>query len=116
MTRSELHEGTATRKALTFHDLRATGITWCAVRGDDNLKLKYRAGHKSFATTEIYIREADAIREGFGEPFPPLPQSLLEGKTVSRTVSSFAHQSNTKRLFSAGTERGGRDSNPRPPA
>ncbi len=25
-----------------FYDLRATGITWCAVRGDDPLKIKQR--------------------------------------------------------------------------
>jgi hypothetical protein len=27
-----------TRKAMTFHDTRATGITWWAVRGDDPLR------------------------------------------------------------------------------
>jgi integrase len=41
-----------TRKAVTFHDLRATGVTWAAVRGDDPLKIKQRAGHRSFSTTE----------------------------------------------------------------
>jgi len=49
-----------------------------AVRGDDPLKIKQRAGHSSFSTTEIYIREAEAVREGFGQPFPPLPGCLLE--------------------------------------
>jgi hypothetical protein len=75
--RPELHQGSATRKALTWHDLRATGITWMAVRGDDPLKIKQRAGHASFQTTEIYIREAEAVREGFGAVFPPLPKSLI---------------------------------------
>jgi hypothetical protein len=50
-----------TRKAITLHDLRATGITWCAVRGDDALKIKQRAGHASFSTTEGYIREAETL-------------------------------------------------------
>ena len=33
--------------------------------------------HESFATTQLYVREAEAIREGFGEVFPPLT-SLIE--------------------------------------
>ncbi len=67
----------ATRKAITLHDLRATGLTWLAIRGDDPLKIKQRAGHEAFSTTEIYIRAADAVREGFGQVFPELPESLL---------------------------------------
>jgi integrase len=77
VTRAELHTTDATRKAMTFHDLRATGLTWLAIRGDDPLKIKQRAGHSSFATTEGYIREAEAVRDAFGEVFPPLPSSLL---------------------------------------
>ena len=34
VTRPELLVPTPTSKAMTFYDLRATGITWCAVRGD----------------------------------------------------------------------------------
>ena len=71
--RAELFTSDAQRKHLTFHDLRATGITWAAVRGDDPLRIKQRAGHLGFATTEIYIREAENLREGFGEVFPTLP-------------------------------------------
>jgi hypothetical protein len=75
--RPELYITDATRRAITFHDLRATGITWCAVRGDDPLKIKQRAGHSTFATTEGYIREAENLRDGFGTVLPPLPTSLL---------------------------------------
>jgi hypothetical protein len=80
---------------MTFHDLRATGITWCAVRGDDPLKVKQRAGHSTFSTTEGYIREAENLREGFGEVFPSLPPSLLVStkpknrRRVSASVSAF---------------------------
>jgi integrase len=79
--RSELFVSDDTRKAITFHDLRATGITWCAVRGDDPLKIKQRAGHSTFSTTEGYIRDAENLRDGFGVVFPALPASLL-GSTV----------------------------------
>ena len=75
--RAELFADDATRKHMTFHDLRATGITWMAVRGDDPLKIKSRAGHASFSTTEGYIRAAEQVRDGFGTVFPPLPPALL---------------------------------------
>jgi len=77
VTREELFVNDATRKWMTFHDLRATGLTWMAVRGDDPLKIKHRAGHKTFATTERYIRTAEELREGFGSVFPELPRSLV---------------------------------------
>ena len=38
VTREELFINDRTRKWITFHDLRATGITWRAVRGDDPLE------------------------------------------------------------------------------
>ena len=84
VTRADLTTSDATRKAMTFHDLRATGITWCAVRGDDPLKIKQRAGHATFSTTEGYIREAENLREGFGAVFPRLPAALLIGPTGPR--------------------------------
>jgi integrase len=86
--RSELLTSNAHRPRLTFHDLRATGITWAAVRGDNPMQIKQRAGHKGFATTEVYIREAENLRQGFGEPFPPLPSELR----VSSSVSAFRHR------------------------
>ena len=69
----------AHRRHIVFHDLRATGITWMAVRGDEPLRIKQRAGHQSFSTTEGYIHEAENLARGFGEPFPPLPESDRRG-------------------------------------
>jgi hypothetical protein len=76
VTRAELHVTDAHRKNLTFHDLLATGLTWMAVRGDQPLSSKQRAGHRSFSTTEIYIREAESLTHGLGETFPELPDEL----------------------------------------
>lgn len=76
LTRRALYERGPTAKPLSWHDLRSTGITWCAVRGDDPLRIKQRAGHRSFSTTERYIVEAENIRDGFGTVFPPLPEAL----------------------------------------
>jgi integrase len=77
VNREELHADAPTRKKLTFHDLRATGLTWLAIRGDDPLRIQQRAGHEDFTTTQGYIREAESIRDGFGEVFPALPESLF---------------------------------------
>jgi hypothetical protein len=65
VNRPEVHTSTRTTRPIRFHDLRATGITWMAVRGDDPLKIMQRAGHTSFATTQLYVRTAEAIRQGF---------------------------------------------------
>jgi integrase len=84
ITRADLFVSDATRKAMTFHDLRATGITWCAVRGDDPLKIMQRAGHADFVTTQIYLREAENLGSGFGAVFPPLPADVLASATSAR--------------------------------
>jgi integrase len=60
VNRPELFMTDKTRKAITFHDLRATGLTWMAIRGDEPLRIMQRAGHESFATTQLYVREAEA--------------------------------------------------------
>ena len=120
--RADLFTSDETRKAITFHDLRATGITWCAVRGDDALKIKQRAGHASFSTTEGYIREAENMRAGFGAVFPALPGDLLTRGPirptpghggVSASVSAFgvAGLPRPREIGSIGSGR--RDLNPR---
>ncbi|HXN30512.1 MAG TPA: tyrosine-type recombinase/integrase [Polyangiaceae bacterium] len=75
VTRADLFASDATRKAITFHDLRASGIAWCAARGDEPLKIQQRAGHEDFDTTAIYVREAENLAAGFGDVFPPCPRA-----------------------------------------
>jgi len=77
VTREELYEATLTSKAVTFHDLRATGITWAAIDGLDLLKIMQRAGHTETETTMVYVREAENLRDGFGAPFSELPLEAL---------------------------------------
>jgi integrase len=123
ITRADLFTSDETRKAITFHDLRATGITWCAVRGDDALKIKQRAGHASFSTTEGYIREAENMRAGFGAVFPALPAGLLKRgpvrptpnrrPEVSAAVSAFGVAGSTKQGKTRLIRSGRRDLNPR---
>lgn len=73
---------------VTVYDLRGTGITWMAIRGTEPLKIQSRAGHNNFQTTQGYIREVEALREGFGEVFPPLPSSLLGAAAAPTTLRS----------------------------
>ena len=73
ITRAALFRNDATCKRLRFHDLRGTGLTWMAIRGDDALKIQQRAGHTTFDMTQKYIRTAEAVGEVIGAVFPPLP-------------------------------------------
>ena len=84
VTRAEVFAVDETRRALNFHDLRHTGITWRAVRGDEPLKVQRAAGHDDLATTQRYINEAQTF-EGvrFGQPFPPVALSSLVGFGLS---------------------------------
>ncbi len=75
--RAALFRNDASCKRLRFHDLRGTGLTWMAIRGDDPLKIQQRAGHTTFDMTQKYIRTAEAVGEVIGNVFPPLPLTLL---------------------------------------
>jgi len=116
--RHELHNDTPTTRKLRFHDPRSSGLTWLAVRGDDPLKIQQRAGHREFSTTQKYIRLAEAVGTGFGEVFPPLPPELFElrdsGEDFFRSPESLLPFGSLE--DDSGIQRGGRDSNPRPPA
>jgi integrase len=103
--RRTLHDGAETTRRIVFHDLRGTGITWMAIRGDDHLKIQQRAGHEDIQTTQGYIATAQAIgRQNFGEPFPGLP---LESLLCTETVHLNAFLSKTSQKW-----RSGRDSKP----
>ena len=116
--RHELHHDTETTRKLRFHDLRSSGVTWMAVRGDDGLKIQQRAGHREFSTTQKYIRLAEMLAAGFGKVFPPLPSELFElrdsGEGLIRSPESSLPFGSIE--SDSGIQRGGRDSNPRPPA
>lgn len=82
--RADLFVTDRTRKAIRFHDLRATGITWCVVRGDDAEKIMQRAGHENYENMRLYRREAENLSASFGVPFPPLPPELGGSKITPR--------------------------------
>lgn len=78
--RADLYADDDGRRPLTFHDLRATGITWLAMRGESGPNIMERVGHLHLTTTERYIRRGRLLARASGERvFPPLPPGLLRG-------------------------------------
>jgi len=93
----DLFAADATRLRIDFRRAtRDSGITWRAVRDDSPAKIMHAAGHKNIATTMRYVVEADGLREGFGEPFPTLPQELIKASEVSDRVSVVLPRGNSK--------------------
>jgi hypothetical protein len=62
-----------------------TGLTWLAMRGDNPLTIRYRAGHANFRTTEGYIRRGRNAQR-LGDPFPVLPANVVRPQTVPGDV------------------------------
>jgi len=90
--RPELFTTDKTRKAITFHDLRATRLAWMAIRGDEPLRIMQRAGHESFATTQLYVREAEATGKVAEDRIPPMTLAmysmLSEVDTPNRIIAT----------------------------
>jgi hypothetical protein len=90
VNREELFIDDLTRCSVTFKDLRATYLSWRAIRGDDPLKIQRAAGHKTLNTTQIYIRAAEDLGGSAGEPFPPLPAFVIGADKASASTSQRA--------------------------
>jgi integrase len=63
ITRAALYANDARSKRIWFHDLRATSLTWRAIRGDEAAVIQAVARHTSFATTLGYINGATLLRK-----------------------------------------------------
>ena len=80
--RSQLHTSTSVSRAMRWHDARATGLSWHAVKGEPATFIRDIAGHTQVSMTDRYIRSATMLRGGrFGQVFPSLPAPLC---TVQR--------------------------------
>jgi integrase len=92
LDRPELLTNDKTRKWMTFYDLRATGLTWLALRGDEPLKIQQRAGHRHFSTTQGYIRAAEELAHALGasDVFPVLPEAVLTAEIASEGPAAWA--------------------------
>ncbi len=95
--RDDLFARRATSLHITWHALRGTNATWCAVRGDDPIRIQVRLGHRNFSTTQGYIGLAEVLKAGFRQPFPELPECLIGDRIDhgidQRAVSARYHAS-----------------------
>jgi integrase len=109
VTRAALFASTTVNMAIRWHDLRATCGTWLAVASRSATDIRDVLGHTQVSMTDRYMRNASAVRGGqFGEPFPALPAIR---HSIVIDDSGLTELAKNKHF-----ERGGRDSNPRPPA
>src|SRR5690606_34404851 len=127
VTREELFRRRSPNVPITQHDLRATGITYLAMRGESDDGIRERAGHTDFKMTQVYIRRGRRlVGAELGEPFAALPESLLKddgrmrrpkpvsprGDGVSSSVTSTGKsEAQGTRLDSLGRPSGREDSN-----
>ncbi len=82
------------RAPMRFHNLRDTCCTHMAVRRDPPQDIQWRAGHTTAAMTEKYIAQARfAAGANFGQPFPPIPESLLRALAASGSASGSGSRS-----------------------
>ena len=77
VTRKALHNSNESQRAIVFHDLRDTGLTHMALRGDAPLVIQWTGGHTDLQTTQGYIDRGRVERQRIGDPLPPLPPELL---------------------------------------
>ena len=86
--RAALHEKKKGSRMMRFHDLRATGITYLALRGASDNDVRDRAGHSQFKTTLEYIRRGQQAHGAtLGDPFAPLPDQLTGRIELSQDSS-----------------------------
>lgn len=116
--RADLFADDETRRPLSFHDLRHTGITWRAMRGDEPLKIMRAAGHDDLRTTQRYINEAQTFDlEGFGEVFPAFPLQefspfVVKDRLSALSASNAVHSAKFDENLAGFRGRPQRESNP----
>src|SRR5690606_20935414 len=87
--RPELFATTETNHRIRFHDLRASGLTWMAIRGDTSVQISHVAGHTDFGMTAKYLAAAGAVDLLPDEQvFPELPAALLTPPPPSKRPSA----------------------------
>lgn len=113
VTRHALHHSEERSCRVTFHDLRATGITWMAIRGDSLLQIRDRAGHEDAEQTNGYMRRA-SMAGNVGAAFPSLAALVPFGDRFGDQIETASSS-----LMKTGTyewSRGGSNPSPSPPS
>lgn len=83
--RPRLTADNATEEPVDFRSLRDSYATWLALAGVPDKRIQRRLGHASNLTTDRYIKAAESFDvAAIGEPFPPLPSTLLAQPLAQR--------------------------------
>lgn len=98
VTRTELHFASddPPREWMRMHDLRTTGVTWMAVRGDEPMMIMARAGHADLKTTLGYVSRSALVRRGYGAVFPEIPAELLQNESAPQLAPRSARRGNSR--------------------
>ena len=95
VTRRALHEAADTSKHMTFHDLRASGISWLAMLpGWTQFDVRDYAGHSEVSTTDLYVSRGRKAAGVVAAPFGELPASLL-GVSIVVSDANRSHETIT---------------------
>lgn len=94
--REALHRSDELQRAIVLHDLRDTGLTHMAVRGDSPIAIQWTGGHTDFKTTQGYIDRGKVDARRIGTPLPPLPPGLIPPESVPSAVPSFSRTAERK--------------------
>jgi integrase len=78
------------RRSIVFHDLRDTGLTHMAVRGDSPTVIQWRAGHTDYKMTQSYVERGRTEARRIGTPLPPLPVEVLAPMPLKGSATGFA--------------------------
>jgi integrase len=112
VTRPRLFMDTLTLRQVDFRSCRDTGITWLALAKVPLPAMQRRAGHEDIGQTNAYVKLGEDLSGGIGEPFPPLPASLLSPPRRRELLPNSCLK--TPRTAKKPCRR--RESNPRPSA
>lgn len=99
VTWPDLFASDATRKAITFHDLRATRITWMSARGDDPLRIMQRAGHEDLRDHQNLFARGREPLEGLRSRLPyPAPAPPAKRPEKPRDFIRLRKQPKTRQI------------------
>lgn len=100
---------TSTHLMIDFRSIRDSGITWRFLAGERAEVVQREAGHEHISTTLGYAKEVQDRRGRYGQPFPTLPQALLEPPTPCDVVHDVVYNDRKYMKLLSGR----RDLNPR---
>ncbi len=102
--RVRLLEDTPTLRPIDFRSCRDSGLTWLILARVELAAAQRRAGHTEIKQTLAYCKLAEDLSGRVGEPFPPLPPSLIPTGHVTGHLGGNMAKTPRKRVPEEGVE------------